>query len=224
MSFEFDRALGVPGFGVLANIWLLAGCAGSIAVVEVPFAVSVGTSATEANERLRVARNPDTAQSVLERLAGDQSEAVRIQVAANPNTPASALEQLAEDRSNDVRIAVSKNPGASAAIRAIALNQTYDGSISTGDGLPVVYTVKLIRFKPKTAILLSRALARLNGTKSFKTIAIRESDRVYLLETVDDPDRIEDRIYQVLEVEGVNSDSVRLEFADTTMLVENFGI
>ena len=117
MSFGFDRALGVFGCGMLAIIWLLAGCAGSTAVVEVPLAVFAGTSAAEANERLRLARNPDTAQSVLERLAGDQSEAVRIQVAANPNTPASALEQLAEDRSNDVRIAVSKNHGASAAIR-----------------------------------------------------------------------------------------------------------
>jgi hypothetical protein len=71
-------------------------------------------------------------------------------------------------------------------------------------------------------MLLSRALARLSGTRSFKTIAVRESGRVYSLQTIDDPDLIEDRIYQVLKVQGINSDDIRFEFSDTIMLVEKF--
>ena len=66
--------------------------------------------------------------------------------------------------------------------------------------------------------------AGLSGTRSFKTIAVRESSRVYSLETIDDPDLIEDRIYEVLKVQGIDSANIRLEFSDTTMLVENFEI
>ena len=71
-------------------------------------------------------------------------------------------------------------------------------------------------------MLLSRALAGLSGTRSFKTIAVRESSRVYSLQTIDDPDLIEDRIYQVLKAQGIDSSNIRLEFSDTTMLVEKF--
>ncbi len=222
MPFGFNRRFRVHKVGILLVVPLLAACAGPVAMVEVQPSVVAGNSLAEVSGRLRLAGNPGTTQSVLERLAGDHSEAVRIQVAANPNTPAAALERLAKDRSNDVRTAVYENPQSSAAIRTIVLGQAYGVSESIVEGLPVVYTVKLIRFRPDTAMLLSRALARLSGTRSFKTIAVRESSRVYSLETIDDPDLIEDRIYQVLKVQGINSDDIRLEFSDTIMLVEKF--
>ena len=224
MPFGFDRRFRVHKVGMLAIVPLLAACAVPVATVEVEPSVVAGNTLGEVSERLRLAGNSGTTQSVLEHLAGDHSEAVRIQVAANPNTPAAALERLAKDRSKDVRIAVYENPQSSAVIRTIVLGRGYGGSESMVEGLPVVYTVKFIRFRPDTAMSLSRALAGLSGTRSFKTIAIRESSRVYSLETIDPVDLIEDRIYEVLKVQGIDSANIRLEFSDTTMLVENFEI
>ena len=112
----------------------------------------------------------------------------------------------------------------------VAVGQTVPGQVPVSHTLPtnsslyLVYKVQLIRFKPDAADRLSRAFAQLDGTKTFQTVAIRESDRVYSLETRDDPGRIEERIYQVLAFEGIDLNHVRFEFSDTMILIENFGI
>ena len=62
------------------------------------------------NSIFALARNPNTSQETLERLANDNDWEVRYYVARNPNTPPEILERLENDRDPHVRIGIAYNP------------------------------------------------------------------------------------------------------------------
>ena len=63
--------------------------------------------------KTNLAKNLNTAQSLLKQLAGDESSGIRIAVAENLNTATEILESLAYDKDNRVRNSVAGNPNTS---------------------------------------------------------------------------------------------------------------
>jgi len=61
-------------------------------------------------EKLELARNPNTSQELLQVLATDKYPYVRCWVARNPNTPQETLKVLATDEDSDVRCEAKNNP------------------------------------------------------------------------------------------------------------------
>ena len=61
-------------------------------------------------ERLAVAKNPNTPSELLIKFAEDKSWIMREVVAANPNTPGDVLSILAKDSEYTVRLEVAENP------------------------------------------------------------------------------------------------------------------
>lgn len=61
------------------------------------------------NEKIELARNPNTSIEVLEQLSKDEYFRVRIEVAINNNTPSNVLVELSNDKDYRVRIEVAIN-------------------------------------------------------------------------------------------------------------------
>ena len=76
-------------------------------------------------QKLGVARNPNTPTKTLEQLASDKDSYVRSLVAQNPNTPTKTLEQLASDKDVDVRYWVAQNPNRTEIIERLVLMTNY---------------------------------------------------------------------------------------------------
>lgn len=64
----------------------------------------------EGSSSVELAKNPNTSEVVLIRLADDKDWYVRMNVAKNPNTPPDVLARLADDEYLAVRLAVEHNP------------------------------------------------------------------------------------------------------------------
>lgn len=62
------------------------------------------------DQRMELARNPNTGQGVLAELAKDPDNWVRCCVARNPATSQEILAELAKDPNNRVRCEVARNP------------------------------------------------------------------------------------------------------------------
>ena len=73
---------------------------------------SLSVLATDENSAVRywVARNPNTSVESLKVLATDEDPDVRCEVARHPNTPVEDLKVLATDENSDVRFWVARHP------------------------------------------------------------------------------------------------------------------
>lgn len=67
-------------------------------------------SSLSREEKIKLARNPNTPPEVLKVLANDVYSRVRYEVAQNPNTPQETLKVLATDEYSSVRCEVAQNP------------------------------------------------------------------------------------------------------------------
>jgi hypothetical protein len=70
-------------------------------------------SSLSREEKIKLARNPNTPPEVLKVLANDVYSRVRYEVAQNPNTPQETLKVLATDEYSSVRWGVARNPNTS---------------------------------------------------------------------------------------------------------------
>ena len=79
--------------------------------------------ATDRNSDVRywVARNPNTPVETLSVLATDKNWNVRCEVARHPNTPVEDLKVLATDRNSDVRYWVAQHPNATEIVNRLVL-------------------------------------------------------------------------------------------------------
>jgi cell division septation protein DedD len=76
----------------------------------------IGFIGSNHNVRRKVASNPHTPVSVLEKLATDSDYNIRSNVASNPHTLVTLLEKLATDSDNSVRCNVASNPNTSVSV------------------------------------------------------------------------------------------------------------
>ena len=101
-------------------------------------------------------------------------------------------------------------------------------SASSGDAgsatIAVTYNLTLIRFKAPTAIKLKKYLESRKQVSSIKSIAVRESERVYAFESGADIGQIEEYLYEGLMAVGVDIDQIRIEMSQEEILVENLAM
>ena len=103
-----------------------------------------------------------------------------------------------------------------------------DASAASGGSgsasLAVTYNLTLIRFKAPTAIKLKKYLESRKQVSSIKSLAVRESERVYAFESGADIGQIEEYLYEGLMAVGVDIDQIRIEMSQEEILVENLAM
>ncbi len=77
---------------------------------QTPLRILTQWAKTSPEVRREIAKNVNTPEHILEKLALSSWKKIRRNVARNPNTPAFVLEKLASDRHLEVRQAVARNP------------------------------------------------------------------------------------------------------------------
>lgn len=82
------------------------------------------------DERLRVAKDPNTRPSILNRLADSSEQIIRLAVADNPNTQNDTLSRLIFDRDHNVQQAAAGNPNTSVPVLVKFLEGPQDDRVS----------------------------------------------------------------------------------------------
>ena len=121
-------------------------------------------------EKIKLAKNPNTPTEILKVLATDKNVVVRYGVAQNPNTPVETLKVLATDEYYGVRYGVAENPNTPVeTLKVLATDE--DPIVRYGVKKNPNYKTKTIELTPVQYDAL-KVLLESSQDESLKTLAL----------------------------------------------------